>query len=395
MIDTTVDGSPSSVRRAATFLGDTLRAAVGQAGDDASSARSRALATWEGDSSAAYRSFARDLVAAADEQVDHAREAGQKFDAYAGRLERIQERMRARRGEAAGVGLVVAGQVIERPADAVAPGDLGPEPTPAQADAHAGRMADFERQKVRVDTYNRLLGEVGDDHREHGQWIEENLRGFWSTVHGPSLATVATDALGKLPSAITGFGIDLRSRTLRRYAEEARTEGARLRREAQEAKAQRRSGNPARRAAGEAVDVRGNRATARGLDALADGAERVVRRLPLVGAVATLGFAGSDIAGGASPSTVIVGELGGIAGGVLGGAAVVGGAALLGVGAPVIAVAAGAAVVGVGVGLAAEYAYENWVPDEVRDKIDQGLEDFGNGVKDVAGDVGDALTFWD
>lgn len=67
-----------------------------------------------------------------------------------------------------------------------------------------------------------------------------------------------------------------------------------------------------------------------------------------------------------------------------GAAAVVGGAALIGVGAPVIAVAAGAAVVGVGVGLAAEYAYENWVSDETREKIDDGLEA-----------VGDAITFWD
>lgn len=46
--------------------------------------------------------------------------------------------------------------------------------------------------------------------------------------------------------------------------------------------------------------------------------------------------------------------------------------------------AAGAAVVGVGVGLAAEYAYENWVSDETREKIDDGLEA-----------VGDAITFWD
>ena len=41
-------------------------------------------------------------------------------------------------------------------------------------------------------------------------------------------------------------------------------------------------------------------------------------------------------------------------------------------------------MVGVGVGLAAEYAYENWVSDETREKIDDGLEA-----------VGDAITFWD
>ncbi|WP_341231073.1 hypothetical protein [Nocardioides salarius] len=394
MIDTGVEGSAASVRSAATYLRSTLREAVDAAGDDAATARSRALATWDGQASVAYRGFARQLVQAADEQVDHLREAGQRFDAYAGRLERLQERMASRRGEAAGVGLTVAGEVIERPADAVAPADLGPGATPAQSDAHADRVTAFQQQLTRVETYNRLLGEVQADLSEHQQWIEERLQGFWSDVHGPSLATVVTDVLGKLPAAVTGFGIDARTRALKEAAERARVEGARLRDEAREAKAQRRSGNPARRAAGEAVDVRGNRAAARGLDALAEGSERVVRRLPVIGTIATLGFAGSEVAGGASPSTVVVGEVGGVVGGVLGGAAVVGGAALLGVGAPVIAVAAGAAVVGVGVGLAAEYAYESWVPDEVRDKIDQGLEDFGSGVVDVAGDVGDALTFW-
>lgn len=395
MIDTTVEGSATSVRSAATYLGDTLKAAVSDAGDDVSSARSKALATWDGDAMTAYRAFSRDLVVAADEQTDHLREAGQQFDAYAGRLERLEERMRTRRSEATEVGLVVAGLTIQRPADAVAPAALGPEPTPTQADGHAEVVADFEKQLLKVQTYNRLLGEVEADHREHQQWIEEHLRGFWSTVRGPSAASVAVDVLGKLPAAITGFGIDLRSRTLKQYADHMRAEAARLRDVAREAGAQRRSGDPGRRAVGDAVDVRGNRSTARALDVLAEGSERVVRRLPVIGVLATLGFAGGDIAGGASPSTVVVGEVGGVVGGVLGGVAVVGGAALLGVGAPVIAVAAGAAVVGVGVGLAAEYAYENWVPDEVRDKIDQGLEDFGNGVMDTASDVGDALTFWD
>ncbi|MDN4173308.1 hypothetical protein QWY28_10170 [Nocardioides sp. SOB77] len=395
MIDTTVDGSAASVRSAATYLGDTLEKQVVDAGDDAQSARSRALASWDGDAASAYRDFGRRLVEAADEQEDHLREAREKFDAYAGRLERIKDRMRERRTEASGVGLVVDGMVIERPADAVAPAALGAEPTPRQADAHAAATEAFEAQKIKVETYNRLVGEVQADHDDHAAWIRENLDTFWSTVHGPSLATVASDVLGKLPAALTGLAVDLRGRTLRERAADAREESRRLRDEAREARDARRSGNPARRAAGEAVDIADNRGTARALDALAEGGERVARRLPVVGALATVAFAGSDIAGGDSPSTVIVGEAGGIAGGVLGGAAVVGGAALLGVGAPVIAVAAGAAVVGVGVGLAAEYAYENWVPDEVRDKIDEGLRDFGNGVADVAGDVGDAITFWD
>ncbi|MBC9732563.1 hypothetical protein [Nocardioides marmotae] len=395
MIDTTVDGSESSVRSAATYLGDTLKTQVVDAGDDAQSARSRALSSWDGDASTSFRAFARQLVEAADEQEEHLREARQKFDAYAGRLGRIKDRMRERRQEARGAGLVVNGMVIETPADAVGPGPLGADATPRQADAHAEATAAYEAQKAKIETYNRLLGEVQDDHEAHTDWIRDNLSTFWSTVHGPSLATTAADVLAGMPAALTGLGIDLHERSLRENAAAAREESKRLRQEAEEARDARRSGNPARRAAGEGVDIADNRGTARALDALAEGTERIARRLPLIGGLVTVAVAGGEIAGGESPSSVIVGEAGGIVGGVLGGAAVVGGAALLGVGAPVIAVAAGAAVVGVGAGMAAQYAYENWVPDEVRDKIDDGLRDFGNGVADVAGDVGDALTFWD
>lgn len=389
-----VEGSPTSVRAAGTFLGITLKDAVSDAGDSAQAGRSRALAGWDGEASAAYRGFGRELVQAADDQADHLREAKEKFDAYAGKLERTQARMSTRRTKASGVGLVVDGMVIQRPADAVAPTAPGAGATAAQDDQHASDTAAYDAQVDKIETYDRLSAEVAADHESLAQWVRDNLAAFWTVVDRPSAATVLVDVLQKLPSALTGAAFDGRARTLRERAAESRTESARLRDEAQEARDAQRSGNPARRAAGEAVDVPGNRTTARALDALAEGGETVARRLPILGTIATLGFAGGEIASGESPSSVVVGEVGGIAGGALGAAAVVGGAALLGVGAPVIAVVAGAAVVGIGVGLAAEYAYENWVPDDVRESIDEGLEDFGEGVADAASDVGDAVSFW-
>lgn len=391
MIDTTVEGTPSSVRAAATFLGTTLKDAVEDAGDDAQGGRSRALGSWDGEASAAYRGFGRELVQAADDQVGHLREAKEKFDAYAGKLERTQTRMGTRRGEASAAGLVVNAMVIERPADAVALTDPGPGASTAQSDQHTADTAAYDAQVIKIETYNRLHGEVAEDHESLAQWVHDNLDAFWTVVNEPSGATVLADVLQKLPSALTGAAFDGRARALRERAAASRTESARLREDAREARASRRSGNPARRAAGAGVDVPGNRSTARTLDALAEGTETVARRLPIIGTVLTLGMAGADIANGESPSTVIVGEVGGIVGGVVGAAAVV---AVVGAGAPVIAVAAGAAVVGIGVGLAAEYAYENWVPDDVRESIDEGLEDFGEGLADVASDVGDAVTFW-
>ena len=158
---------------------------------------------------------------------------------------------------------------------------------------------------------------------------------------------------------MAGLLVDTRERLLRRYAADARKEGARLRERADSARRNQRSGNPAKRAAGNRVDVRDTRRGARALDAAAEGAEKFARRLPIVGLGVSALFAGSDIANGESPSKVGVGEVAGVVGGVGGAAAVV---AVVGVGAPVIAVAAGAAVVGVGASLAAEWAYEEFVP---------------------------------
>ncbi|MGY0536364.1 hypothetical protein ACW14X_02530 [Nocardioides sp. YJ-D4] len=383
-IDTHVPGKPAQVRTAADFLGKTLKSAVADAGEDSHQARSKARDGWEGESGEAYSGLSSELVKAADHQEGHLREAGQKFDAYAYKLEAVQNRMTERRTRATGGGLTLAGETITEPAPAESPGDLPAGSTPEESTAWDQKKAKFEAQNKKIELYNEIAKEVEDDNKDLQDWVDSNLKKFWSTVDGPSPLDVVIAAIKKLPPALTGLYFDTNERRLTQYANQTRGEAARLRREAAEAVRNRRSGHPGRRAAGEATDVRGNRAAARGLDALGEGAERVARRLPVIGTVASIGFAGGEIANGESPSKVIVGEAAGIAGGAAGAALVVGTAAALSVGAPVIAVAAGAAIVGVGVGLAAEYAYENWVSDETRAKIDDGLEA-----------VGDAITFWD
>ncbi|MEU6135108.1 hypothetical protein [Nocardioides sp. NPDC047086] len=383
-IDTHVPGKPAQVRSAADFLGKTLKSAVADAGEDSHQARSKARDSWEGESGEAYSGLSSELVKAADHQEGHLREAGQKFDAYAYKLEAVQNRMADRRTRATGGGLTLSGETITEPAPAESPGDLPAGSTAEESAAWDQKNAKFEAQNKKIELYNEIAKEVEEDNKDLQDWVDSNLKKFWSTVDGPSPLDVVIAAIKKLPPALTGMYFDTNERRLTQYANQTRGEAARLRRESAEAVRNRRSGHPGRRAAGEATDVRGNRAAARGLDALGEGAERVARRLPVIGTVASIGFAGGEIANGESPSKVIVGEAAGIAGGAAGAALVVGTAAALSVGAPVIAVAAGAAIVGVGVGLAAEYAYENWVSDETRAKIDDGLEA-----------VGDAITFWD
>lgn len=393
------------MRTAAHFLDTTLKKAADQAADDTLSARRTAATSWEGDAADAYSSVASKLVNAADEQARHASAAGHRFEEYAGRLERFQERMEHRRQEARGGGLVVAGTVIDKPTDAVPPADLPAGSTPQEAHQWDLKNTAFEVQKSKVQLYNRLADEVGDDWRTFEAWIDSELKSFWSTVDQPAIAEVLANALSKVPAAAVALGLDVNARTLEEYSKDAATRSTELADEAAAARAARRSGNPARRAAGEAVDVAGSRRAAETLAEMGEDAGRFAKRVPLLGYALAFGSDGYAIAHGESPGKVVSSEAAGLAGGVAGGALVVAGAAAIGVGAPVIAVAAGAAVVGVGASLAAEYAWDHWVPDDTKEAIDEGLRDFGNGVKDVASDVGsgvkdavsdvgDAVTFW-
>ncbi len=119
-----------------------------------------------------------------------------------------------------------------------------------------------------------------------------------------------------------------------------------------------------------------------------EGSERIARRLPIVGGLLTVGLAGNDIANGDSPGQVISSEV------LATGAGIAAGAIAVTAGAPVLAVAAVGTVAAVGVGMLAEYAWDHWVPEDVTEAIDEGLRDFGEGVKDTASDVWDAVTPW-
>ena len=383
-IDTHVPGKPAQVRSAADFLGKTLKSAVADAGEDSHRARSKARDGWEGESGEAYSGLSSELVKAADHQEGHLREAGQKFDAYAYKLEAVQNRMADRRTRATGGGLSLAGETITEPTPAESPGDLPAGSTPEESATWDGKNTKFEAQNKKIELYNKIAKEVEDDNKDLQDWVDSNLKKFWSTVDGPSPLDVVIAALKKLPPAMTGMYFDVNERRLTKYANHSRGEAVRLRKEAAEAVKKRRSGHPGRRAAGEATDVRGNRAAARGLNAVGEGAERIARRLPVIGTVASIGFAGAEIANGESPSKVIVGEAAGAAGGALAAGAVIGTAAAIGVGAPVLLVGGAALAGGMVLGLGAEYAYDNWVSDETREKIDDGLEA-----------AGDAITFWD
>ncbi len=383
MIETEVEGSPGSVRTAATWVGETLLGQVEEAGRLGTQARRRADSDWEGEASASYRHVAGKLVQASDEQGHDLGKVAEKLRTYAVKLTHIQDRMRERRGEATAGGLTVAGTVVQQPPEPVRPADLPAGSTRAESDDWDRRNAAFERANDKVELYNRLATEVTDDRERLDEWIEANLTEI-ATATDPTLLSYLVKQFQKLPATALLFSVDLRRGRLDEVSRHYRSTADRLRAERAEARAARRSGNPARRAAGAATDTRGNRAAARGLDAAAEGAERLARRLPLVGTALTVGLAADDIANGESPGRVVTSEALAV------GAGVAAGAVAVTLGAPVLAVAAVGTVAAVGVGMLAEYAWDHWVPEDVTEAVDEGLRDFGEGVADAAGDMADA-----
>lgn len=387
MIETKLEGDPAAVRAAATWVSDTLRAKVGEAGERGTSARQRAGRDWEGAAAEAYRDVASQVIDAGDEQEEHLGRVAEKFRTYAVKLTHAQEHMADRRAEATEGGLTLAGTVIQTPPEPQRPADLPAGSTEAERTAWDAENDRFEQANDKVELYNRLLGEVEQERTTLDEWIDANLTHI-ATADDPTLLSYLVKQLQKLPATAMLFTIDLRKGRLEELANHHGSEAARLRREAAEARRAQRSGNPARRAAGDAVDVRGNRQAARGLDALAEGSERIARRLPIVGGLLTVGLAGNDIANGDSPGQVISSEV------LATGAGIAAGAIAVTAGAPVLAVAAVGTVAAVGVGMLAEYAWDHWVPEDVTEAIDEGLRDFGEGVKDTASDVWDAVTPW-
>lgn len=384
MIDTHVDGDVSAIRSNASWLRDTLKRHLGDAADDAVAARRQSTRDWEGKDQSAYHDFTGKLSGAMDDHKARAGRAAQAYDDYAGRLHRIQHRMGQLRGDATGGGLVVSGEKIEKPADAVAVPELPAGSTPGEEKAHDDKMKAHDAQVAKITLYERISDDVtnawnsfqdycdsdlaaAQADAEEGQDIDA-LRGF---VEDNGLNFVAG-------TSITFFDGDLEKRAKDYLAR------------ADELRKARRSGNPARRARGTAPEaaerVRGWRNTARGL-------AKWGKVLGVVGVAVDIGFGIWDVAHGGSPGRATVTTAASIAGGAL---VVAGVGALAAAGivtAPVWGTALAAGAVAVGAGWLAGKAWDA-LPDDFTDGVDDAMSDAWEGTKDVVSDGWDKVTGW-
>lgn len=398
MIDTEVLGEVSEVESGAAWLRESLRAGVDAAAEQTARARRTAQSDWHGLSGNAYATFAGTVVDLADDHVARIRRAADAFDDYAVHLRGVKEAMGGHRESARGGGLTVAGFVISAPPDVPALRGLPADATPAETTAWESDKAAYDAGVAKLELYDRLAGDVDREHSRHAEWIESRL--------GPAAADAEEDggtselivqvekSWGQfLVGAGLQFGDGRLAGRIKRFGDLA----GEYQRKADDLRRARRSGNPARRAEGNAPGARDRvRDYARNADELAEHAKWLRlggRALGPLGLLVDGYFGYQDIQDGESPTGVVLSS----AGGTLAAAGVVAGAGALAaagiVTAPVwgTALAAGAAAVGVGWAIS-----EGWdaLPDGFTDAVDDTVMDAADAVGDTVSDGWDEVTSW-
>ncbi len=368
MIQTEIQGSTTSIDAAATWLRDSLKVQVDQASEDVLSAKRTAELHWEGLSGAAYVEHTRAVIRVSDAHVDRISTAADELDAYSVRLKQAKDRMGTLRNEAQGGGLGVAGTVIYTPPNAVAPTPLAPDASEADRSRFTDAMGTFQTHVDMIELYERILSDVELEWSNFMAWVDTNLKPVPTALEAPDVDELADAAR----SLATSFGMTLGERSLQNKTKA-------LRAQAEELRTARRSGNPARRARGNAPDAPGR---VRDLNRFADWAGRGGRILGPVGAA----WDTYQALEGDSPG-----------GGLLAVAAGAGATALviatLPVSVPTIVVVAGAVAVGAGV---TWMVAEGWdaLPDDWTEPVDEWVGDRWDDTKSVLSDGWGAATGW-
>ena len=383
VIDTFVPGTPSQIKAAAELLDPSFKGVLDVSETAGDVIPTSVRSHWYGASADAYVSLLHDVGDASGELMSFAGDGAEKLRAYAGQLERMQSDFAGHREKAKSDGLSVSGDKISAPV---------PPTSYEVTDRDDPNWDAWQRYQDRVKTYNRIAEDVGSWWGELEVWVHENLDAFAGTIPADSALTTALEALSEagadIPKEYIGFQGDL----WKENAEFLKLKGERLRTEADDWVRKLRSGNPAVRAAAEAANPHALRWQAGEVEELASKLGKTAKWVPGVGWVIDGVDLVKALEGDGSPSAVGVEILAGTAGGIVGGALVGAGLVAAGITAPVwVPVAAGAAIA-IGVGAGAVWAYESWVPQDVREAIDAGMRDGWDATTDFAEDAWDNTT---
>ncbi len=374
-IETRVDGSPSSVNAAATWLRESARKALADAGDDLVSARSHAMSGFEGLAGDVYVDYDKTILTQVDTHANRVSDAAFVFEAYAARLRHMQDRMEAFRGAAAAGGLAVTGTVIHSPPDAIAPPPIYGPVTDEQRAAYDRGVDAYNVAAGKVALYNQLANDVQAEDNTFVDWVDANVTLLVESFVAPA-AEALLNVVTNNPAAFTvGFSTEAGRRLLGNISD-------RLRGEADDLRSARRSGNPARRALGEAPETPGRIAD------LMESSKWLGRGGKLLGPAGVLvdsyaALEGDKPGGGLIAVTAGTAATAGVIDYVAGAPVTV----------PATVVIAGGVAVGVGVTLAVN---EGWdaLPDSVTDPVDDFVGGAWDGTKDLTSDGWNEVKSW-
>ncbi|RMI13323.1 hypothetical protein [Cellulomonas triticagri] len=377
-IHTLISGSPTEVQSVADWIGSHFTPAVAEYGTAFVSVRRTAAAEWDGDASDGFCSVASTIVDRTDEVEQAARDTTEAFSAYATALRTAQDEMSALRASVAVSGLTLSSTSILEPGRAPLVPARPPtdgSATTAQIRAYDAAVESSNAHAALVTRYNSAVDEAGAIVAAYQSALDALGSFVVKAVSWTSwvdVAVIATEETFKRYISGTRDYITNLQQTAR-LAEEAylRSPGGSV-----EAHFQERL----RAAATNQADE-----LARHADELSAG--RLARlfggKLPVVGTIVTVAGIGYDISTGTPPSSAVVS-------GVAGAVAAAGTVAL--VSGPVGWVAAAGVLAGVAVGMGSQWMWENWVPEDFRRKVDEGIEDVWNATTGAVSDGWNALT---
>jgi hypothetical protein len=378
MLDTKVEGSPSAVSGAATWLRDTLAKKVADAGDHQQDARNDARGRWEGETASSYQNFSGDTLKVNDRHEGRIKDAANALDDYAAKLKGLEDDMRTIRDRASGGGLTVSGTVIHPPAD-VPPTEF--EPGSPEENA-------YNAAKAKVELWNSLVEDAAADYQTFVDWVDSTMPGAVARAREKDGSDELLDTVqGMIPNFAGGVGAGLSGSALSNAAKDLKDQARELRRKS------RVSGDPR---------IRGSVDTPAGRANLDD----------LLGKADWLGKGGRLLGG---PAGILIdvgfGVRDGMETGDWGRAALTTGTSIaVGVGATAL-VAAGvvtapawvtvvaAGAVAAGASYAVGQIYDNWddITDTVSDTWDSASDTVGDAwdsATDTIGDAWDSVTPW-
>jgi uncharacterized protein YukE len=380
-INAKIEGSPTNIHTTSTWLRSQLQSGVHDCGTQVYKARTDAEGGWQGDASSGFQAKMSSGGQAIDGLHTDVGTLSQSFDNYADGLHTAQAGMQRAKDIATQGGLTVNGDTIEDPG--AAPAAAQPLPTdgsatPQQVQAHTTAVQAGQDHQRKVTAYAQAKEEADQSNGVLGK-AKTAAEQVWEDLTGKKYIHAS-----EFTNGVGGHLIEIQKNTLKAEAASLRSEAAKF-----EDNYLHSPGGSAQAKLNEELRFN-NMMKASDVDGDVGDLARIGGKIPVVGLAISAAGIGWDIAHGKPPGKAIFS-------GALGTAAAFGVEAAAGAGAEALGAGALLAatgpvglgiVAGVGVGILADYAWDHWVPGDVKDKIDDGLTTAGHDVAGAAKTVG-------